>query len=753
MPHSTPGTGAHGSPTRIATAAAFRRTAAAVSGSLLLACTDTAEPVRPIVPATVATAVVAAPPSAVTGFYFLPPIAPARPVGVQADLGLLDVLAVEICEWTGTGCVLPLVRRMTSTTDATDRLQLVENTFYRTTWTTSRDGLDPARDYRIRVLASGAELGRADVNIIARGEEPDRTGMVRVPLNGTLQIKFVVAQGTGGKVGPSGGTVALNSGVSLQVPAGAVTAPIFITATPATNLPPAHLPLVPGTGWDFAPDGITFAQPVTMTIPYDPAQVPSGVNPADLRIHKLVNGSYVQQNAGRVDLLNHTVSAEVNGFSVYVIIPRNPANPQDVSPPQVRALEVMDPVTGVFGGAATLTTSTADAPFNLRVSLTDDAAGVLFIDVRWISPSNRQYRFPCYTGAAPNTGSDTNGEWICQSTMPQYAESGLWRADVVWVRDKIQNNVIYANTQGGFCTIGLPQPHCIANLPQVTVSSSPTDIDQPLLSTLGVSLDVQPRQYGPSVSVDAATGPRAIQFGMQATDNLSGLGGYQIFDSFMLQLTGPSGQTQGLLYVTCTLTSGNNLNGFWECPMTIPGQAEAGTWHLTRLRVPDRAGNGGWAGFSDWVLNQAGQLCNTFGACITAPTVKVTSQGDASPPALQSVSITSVPSNVTTALGFLDNQSGVASVQVIYRSTQSSQFQICNATVTSGTPVNGTWGCTITFSSLAAPGQWVLEVQTFDVAGNPRHYFRRATDGFLCYTDPGQATVCQDFGTTDIVLP
>ncbi len=719
--------------------------------ALIAGCADLDQPVRPVAPPTAAAVVVAAPPTGVTGFQFLPPIGAAPPVGVQPDLSILDLLAVEICEWNGASCVLPLVRRITSTTDLPDRLRTAEDAFYRTQWTTANDGLDPQKTYRIRVLAGGAELGVADVNVLAPGEEPARDGLVRLPLNSSLSIRFTIAQGTGGRVDAAGGTVTLNSGVSLLVPAGAVSNSVFITATPATNLPPAHLPMVPGTGWDFAPDGIVFAQPVTMTIPYDPSQLPAGVNPAELRIHKLVNGTYVQQNAGRVDLANHTVSAEVNGFSVYVIIPRNPANPQDVSPPEVRALEVLDPATGLFGNAVTLTTSSSDAVLTMRATLVDDAAGVLLVDIRWTSPTGRQYRFPCYTGAPPNTGSDTNGEWICQSVMPQYAESGLWRADVVWLRDKIQNNVIYATTPNGFCTVSGPQL-CIASVPQITVNSTPSDIDQPMVNAVEVSLDVQPRQFGPSVSVDAATGARVIQFGLRATDNLSGLGGYQIFDSFMLQLTGPSGQTQGLRYVSCVLTAGTNLDGFWECPMTIPAQAEAGRWELTTLRVPDRAGNGGWNGYSDWRLNGAGQLCNQVGACVTAPLVQVTSQGDAAPPDLQSVTISSAPSTATTTLAFLDNLSGVRSVVVLYRSTQSSQFQSCSAALVNGTSLNGAWECTITFSSLAAPGQWDLELYALDVAGNPRNYFRRPSDGFLCYTDPGQATVCKDFGTTDIVL-
>lgn len=721
----------------------------------LAGCGDVDRPVRPIAPpapTTASTAVIAAAPSGVPGFHFLPPIASAPPVGVQPDLSLLDQLAVEICEWDGSSCTLPLVRRITSTTNLPERLRTGEDAFYRAQWMTANDGLDPLKTYRIRVLAAGAELGVADVNVLAPGEEPARDGQVRLPLNSSLSIRFMIAQGTGGTVDQGGGTVTLNSGVSLLFPAGAVAGSTFITATAATNLPPAHLPLVPGTGWDFAPDGIVFAQPVTMTIPYDPAQLPAGVNPSELRIHKLVNGTYVQQNAGRVDLVNHTVSAEVNGFSVYVIIPRNPAVPQDVSPPEVRALEVLDPATGQFGNAVTLNTSSADAPLTMRATLVDDAAGVLLVDIRWSSPTGRQYRFPCYTGAPPNTGSDTNGEWICQSIMPQYAESGVWRADVVWVRDKIQNNVIYATTPNGFCTISGTQL-CIASVPQITVNSTPTDIDQPVVSAFQVSLDVQPRQFGPSISVDASMGARVVRFGMQATDNLSGLGGYQIFDSFMLQLTGPSGQTQGLQFVTCVLTSGTNLDGFWECPMTIPAQAEAGTWQVTTLRVPDRAGNGGWNGYSDWRPNASGELCNRFGTCVSPPVVQVTSQGDASPPDLQSLAITSSPSTATTTLDFLDIPSGVSFVEVLYRSTQSSQFQTCIGALVSGTAQSGTWECSITFSSLAAPGQWTLELRTYDVAGNSRSYFRRAADGFLCYTDPGQATVCKDFGTTDIVLP
>ncbi len=224
--------------------------------------------------------------------------------------------------------------------------QLIENALYRAEWHTQADRLDPAKTYRIRVLGSGTELGYTDVNILGPGEERDRSGVVNLRPGASLPIRFKVRSGAVQRMGPGGGTVQLNSGVRLVVPAGAVAQDLLLTATPAANLPPGALPLIPGTGWDFGPDGTVFAAPVTMTIPYSAANLPPGVVESDRRIHKLVNGAWQQQNAGQVDLVNKTVSAEVNGFSVYVVIPRNPVTPEDLTAPVVRALEVLDPVTG-----------------------------------------------------------------------------------------------------------------------------------------------------------------------------------------------------------------------------------------------------------------------------------------------------------------------------------------------------------------------------------------------------------------------
>lgn len=723
--------------------------------ALVLACSDVEEPLGPRVTSPEVALATLAPigPTGIKGFRFVPPIAKEAPTPGDRDNSLLDLLTIEICEWNGTACVLPLVRSLSSQPGPHGRIELSGNDIYRAQWKTLGDALDPTRNYRIRVLASGGEIGHADVDILASEKEqsPEQPGYVRLVAGSTLPIGFIIRKGAGARAGAPGGTFRLASGVTLDVPPGALTQDVFLTAMPATNLPPGNLPLVPGTGWDFGPDGLVFAHPVVMTIAYDPAAVPAGVPESELRIHKLVSGSYEQQDAGLVDLVNHTVSAEVDGFSVYVVLQRDPQNPEDLEPPVVTALEVRNLVTPTFGSATTLDVSAGDATLFTRITLTDNGVGVNWIDLRWVSPTGRQVRFPCYRGGPPDLGSDTNGEWECQTIFPEDTEGGLWQPQVIWLRDNVQNQALFVQQPGGFCQTTAPT-NCLTNLPQVTVNSTTPDLIPPVLQSLAVSLDVQPRAFGPSVSVDASMGARRVWFGFQATDNLSGLGGYQPFDYFWLVFSGPNNQPLDFIG-SCTLTQGTRTAGFWECFVTVPAQAQTGAWRLTRLRVPDRVGNGGWSGNSDFVPNGSGQLCNPGGTCVASPTVQVTSSGDGEAPALQTLGIQESPSAVTTTLGLTDNLSGVSFVRVQYTSAVTTQFQECFPQLTTGTATNGTWECTITFSPAAARGQWFLNLQVIDVAGNTRFYTRRQSDGFLCYFDPVLvAQVCQDFGDTDLIL-
>ena len=124
-------------------------------------------------------------------------------------------------------------------------------------------------------------------------------------------------------VDPVGGEVSLADGaVKLVFPANAVSEAIFITAQPATGLP-AEPGLISGTAFDFGPDGIVFDQPVTLTIEYDPSDLPPGVPEERLGIYTL-HGDHPFWDPvdGVVDVSNHTVSAAIDGFSTFSVIAR-----------------------------------------------------------------------------------------------------------------------------------------------------------------------------------------------------------------------------------------------------------------------------------------------------------------------------------------------------------------------------------------------------------------------------------------------
>ncbi|MFQ5524552.1 MAG: hypothetical protein ACE5F5_13430, partial [Acidimicrobiia bacterium] len=108
-------------------------------------------------------------------------------------------------------------------------------------------------------------------------------------------VPFRVEEGLAEPVGPGGGTVTLAGGdLVIDIPAGAVADDLVITAVPTTELPPDGPPVVPGTAWDFGPDGLVFDEPVTLTLSYDPADLPPDTDESELRIHKLVDGEFIR---------------------------------------------------------------------------------------------------------------------------------------------------------------------------------------------------------------------------------------------------------------------------------------------------------------------------------------------------------------------------------------------------------------------------------------------------------------------------
>lgn len=125
----------------------------------------------------------------------------------------------------------------------------------------------------------------------------------------------------GAVVSPSGATFSAQASVvTVTVPSGALTATRNITVTPAAN-PPPNTRLMPGTAFDFGPSGLMFAQPVTITIKYDPTRLTAGSPESGLQLYEGVVGTGWRVVAGStVNTTDHTVTGTVSHFTVYGVL-------------------------------------------------------------------------------------------------------------------------------------------------------------------------------------------------------------------------------------------------------------------------------------------------------------------------------------------------------------------------------------------------------------------------------------------------
>lgn len=185
-------------------------------------------------------------------FFFLPPLGQKPKQKGEFNPNLSPV--VEICELASNreACVapqppgLPLQFTMEGSGPGAIRL---EDEKYVLDWNTTGLTLDPAVDYRIRVLpvAGGDALGHIDFDLIepdrnglrSRLKEAVRRGLVPVPIGVTVPIRFRIEQGiscedtrdcTEFVVDAGGATVVTPTGFAgVSVPEGALDAPVVIS--------------------------------------------------------------------------------------------------------------------------------------------------------------------------------------------------------------------------------------------------------------------------------------------------------------------------------------------------------------------------------------------------------------------------------------------------------------------------------------------------------------------------------------------
>jgi hypothetical protein len=169
-------------------------------------------------------------------FFFLFPIRRLHQQPPQTGFNPDLQPVVEVCEWTGTACVLPLVSRLTMTDPSVlNRIHVFPHfREYAVLWRTRHLALQENKIYRIRVLVGARELGFADVDVVRTLRQliaVDEDEFVPLLKDFILPIRFWI--GAGALCDPAaafcgsatialaeGGTVTIaNTGDNVRIPA------------------------------------------------------------------------------------------------------------------------------------------------------------------------------------------------------------------------------------------------------------------------------------------------------------------------------------------------------------------------------------------------------------------------------------------------------------------------------------------------------------------------------------------------------
>jgi alpha-tubulin suppressor-like RCC1 family protein len=255
------------------------------------------------------------------GFYFRPPMVPDVPLPGTFDPTLAP--EVTVCEWNG-GCAATIVHFTTTSGPGSERVR-ANGDHYHVNWHAKDYDLDRLKTYRILVSVGGTQLGFADVDVVRNGSElknVDTGEYIPLVENRTLPIKFYIQRGTVAGLGPDGGSfVSADGNVVITAPAGLLAGPLGITALSAPLDPGEYtdLGLVPGTTYDFGPDGTVFDEPgLSVTIRFDPANL-GGIAPEDLVLATQVDGLWADVGSSVVDVSAGTVTANLSHFTLVTV--------------------------------------------------------------------------------------------------------------------------------------------------------------------------------------------------------------------------------------------------------------------------------------------------------------------------------------------------------------------------------------------------------------------------------------------------
>lgn len=176
-----------------------------------------------------------------------------------------------------------------------------------------------------------------------------------------------------------------------------------------TPPPPPGYALV-GSAYDFVAEGTTFDPPATMTINYDPADIPEGVSEEDLVIAYWDGDEWVML-ATTIDPVADTARAEVAHFTPFALLAPLPA-----PPPAPAAFAVSDltvsPAEVDIGETVTITalvSNTGELSGSYEVTLKIDGVAVATDEVTLAGGASQEVTFTTAKDAAGTYTVDVNG--------------------------------------------------------------------------------------------------------------------------------------------------------------------------------------------------------------------------------------------------------------------------------------------------------------------------------------------------------
>lgn len=337
----------------------------------------------------------------------------------------------------------------------------------------------------------------------------------------------------------------------------------------------------------------------------------------------------------------------------------------------------------------------------ITMKISDDLAGVRSACAYFRTPSGA-LRFSC---ATRSSGTNFSGWWSADLTIPQFAESGIWRLVEVELSDRAGN---FAEvSESVLAGRGFP-----TELTVISVS----DTAPPEITRITVS----------PTSVDVSAGPATITVELAATDDITGvlLGSPCGLLYAALQMVGPSSrQPRDMGCWNFARIGGTDRDGVWRGTFTMPRYSEAGTWELGTLRILDGARNAR-------VLTHADAV-----ALGMVPLEVISVPSDTTPPRIVGlefepvvINTSSGPATVTVRVTAEDDLSGVdlrpilsfQSGYVVFRSPSGGQsVSGFFAQLVEGTALHGVWQASMTFPRFSESGTWqITRLELKDAVSN-----------------------------------